>query len=232
MAASERDADDERAAFTQSAFDADQSTMQLDELLHQGQPDAGSFVSAAAGVGYAMETFKQAGNRFRRNSDSGITHAKLGKISDAFETDFNLSLEGELEGVGDKVENDLLPHVAVDAHGFAKVGTVDNQFEPRLLGGRPIIAEKLRGKAGKIRGLIHGLVTAGLDAGKIEQSVDEAQEPGAISAHQLELFFCAGRKVRLAAREQVFERAEHQGERRAELVADVTEERGLGAVNF
>src|SRR5262249_19052276 len=70
------------------------------------------------------------------------------------------------------------------------------------------------------------------NAGKVEKGVYKAEEPRAVAIHKFKLL-CSGRsQVGLAARQQILQRAEHQGKRRAKFVADVAEERGLGAIDF
>ena len=49
----------------------------------------------------------------------------------------DLSLKGELEGVGDQVENDLLPHLAIHVDRFAERRAIDHQLHPRPLDRRP-----------------------------------------------------------------------------------------------
>ena len=88
-------------------------------------------------------------------------------------------------------------------------------------------------KAAEVDRLEARLRPAGLDAREIEQRVDQLQQPqrrcGAPTDDQL-----AVRRQQLAVGlgQHLLERAQHQGERRAELVADVGEEGGLGAVDL
>ena len=86
--------------------------------------------------------------------------------------------------------------------------------------------------ARQIGRLVGGLHAAGLDAREIEQRVDQLQQAQAVAVRE----FRGSRAARPAASrrsaERVFQRAQHQRQRRAELVADVGEERGLGAVDL
>ena len=60
--ASERQADNESAAFSRNALHPHRSTVQLDQFLHQSQSDATAFVSAAARIFDAVKTVKQRGS--------------------------------------------------------------------------------------------------------------------------------------------------------------------------
>src|ERR1019366_1853017 len=82
-----------------------------------------------------------------------------------------------------------------------------------------------------IHRLEHRPHAAGFDAREIEQAVDQLLQPEAVSVNQLEqLFVLAGAFPGVG--EKLLYRAEHQSQRGAELVADVGEESGFGAVNF
>ena len=74
---------------------------------------------------------------------------------------------------------------------------------------------------------------AGLEPGEVEQRVDQLQQPPAVALDQLEPR-ALGRRAAgdVGVGERVLDRAEQQGQRRAELVADVGEERRLGPVEL
>jgi acyl-CoA reductase-like NAD-dependent aldehyde dehydrogenase len=76
------------------------------------------------------------------------------------------------------------------------------------------------------------LHAAGFDTRKIEQRIDQTEQARAVAVHQFELAFGRWRQVGVAAREQVLHWPQHQGERRAKLVAHIAEECGLGAINL
>src|ERR1700729_391851 len=60
------------------------------------------------------------------------------------------ALERELEGVREKVQDNLLPHVAIDMNGFGQGGAIDDEPEPCPLDRRTKAARKVRGKDRKI----------------------------------------------------------------------------------
>ena len=76
-----------------------------------------------------------------------------------------------------------------------------------------------------------GLHAPGLDAREIQQRVDQLGQPQTVAVNESSSWrACSSTPVVLA--QQFVERSEDQGERGAELVADVGEERGLGPVEF
>ena len=79
-----------------------------------------------------------------------------------------------------------------------------------------------------VHGLERGFDAAGLDAREIEQRVDEPEQPEAVPMRDRQRLALRGRHQRRL--ERVFERPQHERQRRAEFVADVAEEGGLGAV--
>ena len=141
----------------------------------------------------------------------------------------NRAGERELEGVREKVEHDLLPHVAIEVHRVGERRTVDDQLQPCPLGRRPERAGQVRRDRREIGRLEHGLYPAGLDARKIEQRVDELEQTLRIAMHRLQI----GALQHAVRRPGGFlGRPEQQGQRRAELMADIAEERGLGAIEL
>ncbi len=75
-----------------------------------------------------------------------------------------------------------------------------------------------------------GRDAAGFDACEVEQRIDQLEQAQRIAMRDVELR--ADRRGQLAGGERVFQRSQHQRQRRAELVADVREEGGLGAIDF
>ena len=80
--------------------------------------------------------------------------------------------------------------------------------------------------------LVNSLHPAGLDAGEVEQCVHQLEQPQTVTVNDGEQFPVVGQNAALGLRQDVLERAEHQGQRGAELVADIGEEERLGAVDL
>lgn len=70
----------------------------------------------------------------------------------------------------------------------------------------------------------------GLDAREVQQRVDQLQQAQCIAVDGLEPLMARGLGLRFS--ERILQRPQHQCQRRAELMADVAEERGLGRIRF
>src|SRR5215472_14958317 len=110
-------------------------------------------MSAASSVEHAMEALEHSRYGFRRYADSGVSHSKFGKITNSLKADGDFALEREFEGIGDKIQDNLLPHIAIDVDGFTQIRTIHHQPQTRLLGGRTKDARQLRSEASQVCGL-------------------------------------------------------------------------------
>ena len=73
----------------------------------------------------------------------------------------------------EQVEDHLLPHVAVDVDGFGQRRAVDGEVQPGPLDRGPEDAGQLGGDRRQVDRLVAGLHPAGLDAGEVQQRVDQ-----------------------------------------------------------
>ena len=104
-------------------------------------------------------------------------------------------VERELERVREQVEDDLLPHLAVDvAAARAAASQSTDQLEPGLLDRRAEQAREIGGERGEIGRLVARLHAARLDAREVEQRVHQPQQPQAVAVR--------GRQPLAAARRQ------------------------------
>ena len=146
MILAERNGNHEPATSTNLARDANAAAVQLDQLLHQRKSNPATLVRASAGALDAVKTFEQARNLFTRNASPSVAHGQFGSRIRQPERHFNLSLEGKLERVGEKIENHLFPHFAVYVNHLWKSGTLDDQSHPGALDGGTEYARELRGQ--------------------------------------------------------------------------------------
>src|SRR5450755_2917552 len=116
-----------------------------------------------------------------------ITDGDLGMISTPAESHGNSAMKREFERVREQIQNDLLPHVAVDVDRLWQLGTVHVEREPRALDRGTERARQIDGQHTQIRRLVRGLRAAGLDPRKIQQSIDELQQAQLIAVHGLQL---------------------------------------------
>jgi hypothetical protein len=142
------------------------------------------------------------------------------------------AVEGELQRVGQEVENDLLPHVAIDRHRMLQRRAVDREREAGSLDGGAEGRGELGGEGGKIERFEVRPRAAGLDAREVEQSIDQLQQPHAVAVRDRDELAAVLARVVSRRGQYLFQWRQHQRERRAELVADVGEEQRLGAVDL
>src|SRR5580700_732408 len=91
--------------------------MESDHVINEGEADARSFVRPSALSIDAMKSIEDTGQLFFRHADAGISDGEHG-LARVFEhADRDAAVPGEFEGVGDQVENDLLPKVMIDEDG-------------------------------------------------------------------------------------------------------------------
>src|SRR5262249_8949774 len=111
--------------------------MKPDQLADERQADAASLVGARLKARDSMEALEQLRYLFLRNADARIAHLENGVVLVRAQANRDASLERVLERVRKKVQNDLLPHVAVDRDRRAQVGAVEVELEPGTLDRRP-----------------------------------------------------------------------------------------------
>ena len=173
----------------------------------------GSLVGGDAGPGVADGAAPP--NRRRRERETAI-----------------VALEGELEGVGEEVEDDLLPHVAVDVDRLGQRRAVHDQLQPRPLHGGAENGGQLGREGGQVGRLVGRLDAAGLDAREVEQRVDQLEQAQAVAVDDGQPLAVVGPAGRPASASTSSSGPSMQRQRRAELVADVAEEGRLGAVEL
>ena len=226
------DGHDERAAPAEGALDPHRPAMELDQFLDQRQADARALVGPAPRAFDAVEALEEVGEFRRRDAGPGIADDQFHGLPCRAQGDRDLAGEGELEGVGQEVEDDLLPHVPVDVDGLGQRRAVHDEPQPGPLAGRAEVAGEVGGHRGQVGGLVHRLHAARLDAREVEQRVHELLEPQAVAMHDGEQLAVRRHDLVRGRGEDILDRSEHQRQRRAELVAHVAEEGGLGAIEL
>ncbi|HEU4403828.1 MAG TPA: hypothetical protein VFS43_00835 [Polyangiaceae bacterium] len=201
------------------------------QIVHQREPDARALVRAPLGPAHPVEALEQVRQLARRDAHARVAHHQLDVLRQRAQLDRHLAREGELERVREQVRHDLFPHARVDPHGLGQFRAVDPQPEPRALGGAAEQARDVGRERGEVDRLEVGAQPAGFDLRDVEQRVDEGQEPAGVARGRLDLAREPRGQLGAPSGELV-ERGEQQGEGRAELVADVREELGLGPVEL
>ncbi len=232
MGTTEGQRDGEARSLPDNTLDGDLAAMQPDQFLNQREADAAAFEAAALRALHAVEALEEPRQFLFGNADAGVAHLDDGgpAVGRDADRDRDLAGKGELEGVREQVQQNLLPHLAIDIDRLRQRRAIEHQPEIGLLDGRPEARGDARAELGKIGRPVGGLHAARLDAREIEQAVDQAQQPVAVAVRQHRML--PRLLERDVAVQHFLERAQHEGERRAEFVADVGEEGGLGAVEF
>src|ERR1700756_1507494 len=158
---------------------------------------------AAPGIRHSMEPLKQARNCLGRYAYSHVSNSQFCEVSNSMYADFDFSIECELEGVGDQVKDDLLPHVAVNINWLTQARAIRHQPQTCFIRSGSEHTRQLRRETRQVCGLINGFDPPCLDAGKVQQSIHQPQQPRTIAICQFDLFFCGGSKVSLTSRQQI-----------------------------
>ena len=227
----ERDRHRHRGAHTGLAGRADLAVVQPDELAHQRQADAAALAGARAGALDAVEALEQARQLVGGHPDTGVLDVQDRGVGGGLHAHRDPPGGGELQGVGEQVEHDLLPRVPVEQDRSAHRRAVDDVVEARARHRGREHRRELRGGRAEVDGHGVGLAAAGLEPREVEQAVDHPPEALPVAVHHLELGAPA-LGVHLGRGAQLGDRAHDQGQRGAELVADVGEEVGLRAVEL
>ena len=226
--------DREGRALAFLALGLDRSAVQPHQLPHQGETDAGAFERAASLPLDPVEPLEQPWQFGPRNSDAAVADDEQGEpaIGRTLELDRDSALEGEFERVREEIEDNLLPHVAIDIDGLRQLLAADRQGEPGPLGRRFEVGRQFFGQLRQVHRLEADVRAAGFDAGEIKQGIDELQEAETIPVGGLETMAVDRQQMHRRILEHVLDRPEHQRQRRAEFVADVGKEGGLRPVEL
>ena len=232
----EREPDGEGGACPLGALRGDGAAVQPDELAHQREPDAAALVGPGTRGGDAVKALEEPRHFRRGDTAAGIADPQHGVATLGPQRHADGAVEGELQGVAEQVEDDLLPHLPVDVDRGGQLGAVHLEGQAGPVHRRAEDAGQVGGEGGQVDRLVAGLHAAGLDPREVQQRVDELAQPQAVALDDLELLAGArvlrGRVLRGQPGPELLHRAHDQGERGAELVADVGEERGLGPVQL
>ena len=115
-------------------------------------------------------------------------HRKLGTRSPSQRSATrDLAVEGELERVGQEIEDDLLPHVAIDvAPASGSGGQSTTRRRPAFsMAERNTLASSAVTR-GEVRRLEAGVDASGLDAREVEQRVHQLQQPQAVAVRDVQ----------------------------------------------
>ena len=220
------------AAHVQHALRGDVAAVQLGELGHQGQPDAGALVGPGGCAVHAVEALEEVRQLAGRNAGAGVGDREDRLVALRAKADRDASGEGELQRVRQQVQHDLGPEVTVDVHLLGERRAVDGQGQSEPLGRGVEHRHQLPRVGGQVEWLEVGLEASGLQPREVQQGVDELQQTLAVAQDHVHPAALTVRQRLVGVGERVLGRPQQERERGPELVADVGEEVGLGPVEL
>ena len=162
---------------------------------------------------------------------AGVRDARARRASPlAAQRDADRALERELERVREQVEDDLLPHLAIDVDRLRQRRALDHRScsPARSIADRNALARSAVSAARSVGSKRRATRPASMR----EKSSSVFTSLSSRSSLRWTVSSSSPRSVCSGDRERVLRRTEHQRQRRAELVADVAEERRLGAIEL
>ena len=202
---------------------------QLGQQVGDGQAQAGARTGPAAAGGAALEGQEDALQVGRGDADAGVHHLEAGDLAAPGHAQAHLALVGELHRIGQQVDEDLAQALGVGGdHG--RQPPLHLEVEGQALGPGLHADElhDLREEVGEGHLGLFELELAGLDAGQVQQAVDQLQQVLAAAADHVDRLAPARRQLGVALEDLGV--AEDAVERRAQLVRHAGHVAGLGGV--
>src|SRR5581483_3463526 len=121
------------------ALNGNRTVMQLDQFLHQRESDSGSLVSSAFRSRYPVESLEYVRQFALGYPGASVTDLQPDGIAGGFNHDRDTAVEGKFEGVGDEIQDNLFPHIAIKKnclvqrrtnHGVLQAGAVHGRTKP------------------------------------------------------------------------------------------------------
>src|SRR5437763_14147803 len=147
--------------------------MRMYELLHERQSNASTFMRAGLRALDAVKALEQLRDFIGWDAHSAVLDGQLSRAIEPGQANGDATLEGVLERVRKKVQDDLCPHLAIYVQRFGKAWAVKRQREARKLqrGAEGIGADN--GKNHKVGRLVVRLKAAPNYAWSVLQCIDQ-----------------------------------------------------------
>ena len=207
------------------------ATHQFCEAARDRQAKAGAAILARGGVVSLRERAEEATHRLFVHADAGIRDADLDQMLPIGQRlcrheDLDPALRRELDGVGNQVRDALAHAHSVEIQNLRQV-RVERQieFEPGFLRLRLPQPMQAAQRVREIRVRIHDGDLARFDLREVEHVVEQRHEIAAAVENGLHLLALFARQI---SHLQHLRHAQNAVQRRADLVAHVGEEGGLG----
>src|SRR4029077_16138835 len=123
-----RNRDFEYRSLTEAAGDIDHPAVQLYQLVDESKANARPFLTAAGLAFDTVKALEQPWQLLLGNTHPGVPHGQNRPVACRVERDADgdLAFEGELEGIREKVENDVLPHAPIDMNRYGERRAIDD----------------------------------------------------------------------------------------------------------
>ena len=192
------------------------------------------YLEAMRGVGL-RELVEQRLLRFRADADARVGDGDLDPVAVPSlappQAQRDLAVVRELGGIADQVQHRLPQLGGVEMHHAQRLGAAVDDERVGVLGGqRPAGDLHLVDELVEVEVVEEQVHLAGLDLGDVEDVVDHRQQMLAGRADLLQVADLLAAAVELGVLEQDLAVADDGIERRAQLVAHLGQELGLGAV--
>ena len=211
----------------------DRPAVQAHQLLHQRQADAAAVLRARSLVADAEEALEQARQLLGGNANTRVAYAQLyirGAVGSTHR-DADFADEGELQGIRKQVQDHLFPQVAIDVHLHAirQRRAIDHETQTGHLDRRAERAGQVGGERREIDRLVRCVDTTGFNAREVQQRIGQLQQTLGVAFGDFEPLPL---QRRFGVPQRFFDGSQQQREGRAQLVADVAEEHGAGAIEL
>ena len=185
MAQLERQRHGEGAPAALDRVGADAPAVQPDELVGERQADARALVRASGGAADAMEALEERGDppRGRRPRCRGW-RARRGRPRGPGDAD--APVRRVLQGVGEQVEDDLLPHLGIDVDRARQRRAVDVEGQAGALDRRREGVDDLGRQRGEVGRCAVGSAGARPRCARSPACVDEPVQSPRVAAHDAE----------------------------------------------
>ena len=180
-----------------------------------------------------MEAFEHARQLVGRDADAGVGDGEFDPaIAHCLQLDPISPANVNLKAFERRLST-IFSHIDGSTYtGSGSGGQSTTSASPALLHRRAEVLARSVVSAARSVGSKDGLGASRFDAREIEQRVDQLLQAQRRCGGRAPAARDARAQRLLGIGQPVFDRAEHQGQRRAEFVADVAEERRLGAVDL
>ena len=206
--------------------------MQLDEALHEREPEAEPAARAREASILLRERLEHAGEDVRLDPLAGVAHLEEGVGAGVLaEPHRHRAATGrELGGVAEQVPEDLREPGRVALHRNGRERELHDELEPRQLERKAVVLDRVAHEHREIERHTAELDAAARDARDVEEIVDEAREVPELARHHLARARRAGGVVRRTG--EKVQRVPDGRERVAQLVREGAEELVLAPVRL